>query len=212
MEEYIPPLMFYGFLNEQTGERSMSEFLKERPEILYWTFCRPGGHTRFVFREFPIGSRYIADFVVVNSHSSAWKVKFIELEPIDDPVFTKAGTPSKRLSQALKQVDDWAEYYDAHKGQIRADLVEWAKNKDLLKYNDGNNPSNYAGDYLADPQTRLIESFHIIIGRREKMSSHNNRRKGTYSSKHGIEIISYDRFLDLVNDRYANSAYWLNKR
>ena len=76
--EYIKPEEFEAFLDAQKGERGISEFLKNRPQILYWTLCGGGGgHCRYVFREFPLGSSYVADFVVVNSYSGVWEVMFI---------------------------------------------------------------------------------------------------------------------------------------
>lgn len=161
-----------------------------------------------MFREFPLGSRYRADYVILNSYSGVWEVKFIELEPVDDPVFTKSGVPSRRLSGAIKQVDDWAEYYDVHKEQVRSDLVYWAKNNDILGYDTRDEPSNYSGDKLADPRSYLSESFHIIAGRRNNIDREGHRRKATYTSKHGIEIASYDRILDLAKVRYNDPGPW----
>jgi hypothetical protein len=209
MNEYIKPSDFEEFLDQQKGERGMSSFLEKRPQILYWCLCGTGGHTRFVFREFPIGTQYVADYVVVNSYSGLWQVKFVELEPVDDLVFTKKGTPTKRFAEAIKQADDWAEYFENNKNQIRQELVRWAKDKDILGYDsDDDNPVNYSGNYLVDPNSSLWESFHIIIGRRDKLSSKSHHRKATYHKRHNIDVRSYDMLLDLVNTRYANSEYW----
>ena len=208
MSEYIEPNEFERILDEATGERGISEVLEVRPQTLYWTFCRAGGHCRYMFREFPLGSRYKADYVILNSYSGVWEVMFVELEPVDDSVFTKAGVPSKRLAGAIKQVDDWAEYYDDHKEQIRSDLVYWAKNKDILGYDSREEPCNYSGDRLADPRSYLTESFHIVVGRRKKIDRDGHRRKATYTSKHGIEIASYDRLLDLAKVRYKSPDPW----
>lgn len=208
MAEYISPNDFKNFLDSQEGERGISEFLQEHPQILYWTMCRRGGHGRYVFREFPLGSQYKADFVVLNSYSGVWEVMFIELEPVNDVVFTRGGKPSKRFSGALKQIDDWAEYYDEHKSHLRSELVRWAKSKDILGYSDGEEPCNFSGHMLADPSSFLNESFHIVIGRRDKLSRDQHKRKASYSIKHNIEVMSYDRLTDLVNDRYSNSGSW----
>lgn len=207
-DEYIAPLDFRAFLDGEKGERGISDFLRGRPEVLYWTLCRAGGHSRFVFREFPLGSSYVADFAVLNSYSGVWEVKFVELEPVDDRFFTRAGVPARRLAGAIKQVDDWAQYFEANKPQVRADLVRWAKNRDLLKYSDGDHPSNFSGHCLADPQTNLFESFHIFIGRRHEATPDDQGRKGRLSRRHSVDVASYDRLLDLANDRYANAAYW----
>lgn len=210
LKEYIEPNKFKSFLDTQTGERGISDFLKNRPQILYWTLCRAGGHCRFMFREFPIGTAKVADYVIVNSYSGAWEVMFIELEPVDDQVFTKAGKPNKRLAQALKQVDDWVEYYDLNKQQIRSDLVRLSRNKDILDYDSFEEPMNLSGDYLSDPYSYIKDSYHIIIGRRNELRREDHKRKSTYSIRHQIEIMSYDRLVDVVRARYSNTEYWLD--
>lgn len=46
------------------GERIATKFLKAHPELVVWSFCRIGGHSKYVLNEFPIGNRFRADFVV----------------------------------------------------------------------------------------------------------------------------------------------------
>jgi hypothetical protein len=207
-KEYLSPTEFESFLDGQQGERSISEFIRERPQILYWTVSGRGGHCRYVFREFPLGSSYVADFAVVNSYSGVWEVKFVELEPVNHKLFTKAGVPSQRLAGAVKQIDDWAAYFDQNKHQVRADLVRWAKTKDILGYSEGERPCNFSGHRLADPSTNLFESFHIFIGRRGATSEVDHSRKATMSRRHNVEVATYDRLVDLVKYRYANVQAW----
>ena len=123
MSEYIEPSEFENLLYSLEGEREISSFIKDRPQMLYWSFCRAGGHSRYLFKEFPLGAQYKVDYVILNSYSGVWEVMFIEFEPVDDPVFNKQGTPSKRFAGAIKQIDDWREYYDEHKAEIRSELV-----------------------------------------------------------------------------------------
>lgn len=205
MTDYISPKDFSQFLDETKGEREVSKYLEQHSQILYWTLCRASGHCRFVFREFPLGSDYKVDYVIVNSYSGVWEMMFIELEPVDDPVFTKAGVPTKRLAGAIKQLGDWKEYVDMHKDSVRATLVKWAEHgKDILGYSGVEHISNYSGDYLADPASYLADSYHIVIGRRDNVSRSGHKRKASYTLQHRMEIMSYDRILDLVRDRYKD--------
>lgn len=208
-EEYVAPAEFKALLDSEAGERGLSEFLRTKPQLLYWALCRTGGHCRYVFREFPLGSSHVSDFAILNSYSGVWEVKFVELEPVGERLFTNAGVPVRRLAGAVKQVEDWADYFETNKPQVRADLARWAKTKDLLRYCDGDRPSNFSGQLLADPGTNLHESFHIFIGRRAATEDAEHKRKGQMSRRHNVEVATYDRLLDVVNDRYANSAYRL---
>jgi hypothetical protein len=207
--EYLQAKDYQSFLDSVSGEREIAEYLRTRPQLLYWMLCRRGGHARYVFKEFPLGNRYKADYVVLNSYSGVWEVLFIELEPVNAKFFTKAGTPSQRILGAIKQVDDWRRYFDEHKAQVRSDLVLWAAERDLLRYSSGETPLNLSGNLLADPETYLRDQYYIVAGRRESLNSKEARRKAEYYSAHSVEIISYDRISDVVTDRYANPEYWL---
>ncbi len=206
--EYIAPIEFEAFLDQQSGERGIASFIQQRPQILYWALCGRSGHCRFVFHEFPLGNSFVADFVVLNSYSGVWEVKFVEFEPVDVPIFTKADVPAKRLAGAVKQADDWADYFEKNKNEVRRDLVRWAKSKDIPGYSDGDRPSNFSGHHLADPTTNLFDSHHIFIGRRANTSPEHHSRKGRLSQRHNVEVATYDRLLDLAKERYANPELW----
>lgn len=207
--EYQESLDFESFLDQEKGERGISEKLLNAPQILYWTLSRGGGHDRYVFREFPLGSRFKVDFVVLNSYSGSWQVTFIELEPVGCRPFTKAGVPSARLSGALKQIEDWADYFSTHKEQVRSDLVLWAKQRDILGYSDRSEPCNFSGQFLADSSTYLSDHYTIFVGRRTMLEANEQKRKSRYTQRYNVEVASYDRMLDLVRDRYKNKDPWL---
>lgn len=206
--EYTDPEELAALLDRAENERELLSYFAEHAHALYWTLCRQGGHCRFAFREFPLGSTYRADFLLLNSYSGVWEIKFIELEPANAAVFTKEGVPARRLSGALKQVDDWCEYFERHREQVRADLLRWAKSRDLLGYDDGNRPSNFSGNHLSDPSTYLRASSYVFVGRRASLTSDESTRKARFSSRHNVEVASYDRILDLVRARYKNRESW----
>ena len=69
------------------------------------------GHSDFVIPEFSLGCDHRADFVVMQSFFSGWKIQFVELEPVDKKIFNpKDKTPSQRLRAATKQINDWRNF------------------------------------------------------------------------------------------------------
>lgn len=188
-------------LNEQNGERGISAYLKENSDLLYWMLCAPGGHCRFVFYEFPLGSQFRADFVILNSYSGRWDIKFIELEPVDDKILTKKGKPSDRLATAYSQVESWKSYFRNHRAEVQSELARWAKTKDILGYSDGNRPCNRSGQCLSDMNVPLIANFYIIIGRRNELNYEHQLVKSGFVENRIAEVISYDRLLDVARER-----------
>lgn len=204
--EPVDPDAVRRFLDSCTGEREVAKYLRQYPDLLYWTFCRTGGHSRYVFCEFPLGSRYKVDVVALIAYSGAWRAHFIELEPIDDPVFSKDGTPSKRLATAVRQIDDWREYMDTHKAEVRDTMVQWARDRDLLGYSDRDPPCNYTQNYLHDLRTVMWQQFHVVIGRSSAFSEETRERVGRFPKGHSAEITSYDRFVRVVAERHGEAG------
>lgn len=184
-------------INNSTGEREISTFLARNPNIMRWAVCRTGGHTNYVIKEFPFGSRYKADFVVPMSYSGVWEVNLIELEPHDDKVITQNGLPSSRLNKAISQINDWKEFIERNPLQFRNDLAHWCIKKDLLGFsNDGEIPSNFSGDLLNSPETFIRYNYFIVIGNRGSITTEKRRKMNQLSRD--IEIFTYGRFIDLA--------------
>jgi hypothetical protein len=196
---------FRDILEHTKGEREATSFLSEAPWIPYWTFCTTSGHDRYAIFEFPLGSSYQCDLLLLNSYSGTWEAFFIEFEPVDDPVFTKAGVPSKRLAIAQRQIDDWRNFIKDHSTLLRRDMVRYAKGFDRLGYSiRGEEPSNLSGDRLSDPSSFLHVHFKIVIGRSRRMSKEQRALMGRYRSGHDVELVTYDRLLHLAELRYEH--------
>lgn len=184
------------------GERQIATFLKKHPEIVFWTFLPVGGHLHYVVPEFQLGKDFRADFVLLQSYSGGWHIHLVELEPIVDPVYNKDGTPSKRLRHAQKQIADWRMYKDTEVSSLRMQLAEAAKASGGLQMDlKSCEPSSFSGKTLRDPLTFIDWNYHIITGRRALLSetAQTNRSRGMPYDQ--IEIVTYDRFLDVVRER-----------
>jgi len=202
-EDTVDVSHFRDLLDTTMGEREVVSFLREAPWIPYWTFCTASGHDRYAIFEFPLGSSYQCDLLLLNSYSGAWEGFFIEFEPVDDPIFTKAGVPSKRLAIAQRQVDDWRNFIRDHPTLLRSDMVRYAKEFDRLGYSSrGEEPCNFSGDRLSDPASFFHCHFKIVIGRSSRISKEQRALMGRYRAGHDVELVTYDRFLHLAERRY----------
>jgi len=204
-------------LEESGGERAVSRFLGKHPELVRWAFCATGGHSTYVIREFPFGSRHKADFVIPMSYSGAWDVHLIELEPPSDPVVNKDGTPSRRLNKAITQIHDWSNYIQRNPVSFRRDLSDWCIKKDLLgEWISERGPCNFTSDLLSDPDTYITFYYHIVIGRREHIDKEKRRRMNYNSSSLYVRLCTYGRFVDIARnlDKLARSpegGVWLTE-
>ncbi len=204
--ETVDPAEFRRLLDESPGEREVAAYLRDHPWIVFWTLCATGGHVKYVLSEFRLGTQYVADLVVLHAFSSTWKTFLVELEPADDPVFNKDGTPGRRLTIATRQVDDWRGLIEQNQDSVRRDLVRCAKQRDLLGCSPRSEPCNYTGNYLADPRTHIYFQYKIVIGRSSKLAPDICALMGRYRPNHNVELVSYDRLLGLAERRYGGAG------
>lgn len=157
------------------------------------------GHPRkkplsLVLSKFPLGSRHIPDLAVFAWDSNIFRIALIELEPVSDPVVTKAGRPSARLSSAMKQVADWKRWVEHGGSELVLELRRtlWEHAPEHL--------TEFFATHWIFSATRY--EFAIFIGRSSTWSpvttEHINSIRGLHDS--AVRIYSYDRFLRYAKD------------
>lgn len=192
-------------LNSSLGERSICKFLGSHPELIRWSVCKTGGHSTYVLKEFPFGSKYKADFAVAMSYSGAWEVHLIELEPPKDIVITKAGLPSNNLNTAISQINDWKDYIEQNLMAFKQDLTEKCMKKNLLEIKPSKHvPTNYTNDYLNAIDTVIFFHYYIVIGMRENITAEQRAKINQIKRFSDVEIFSFGRILDVARqcDKY----------
>jgi hypothetical protein len=186
---------FERLLARAKSERDIQPWMKANPAAVAKAVSAP---YPMVFKEFPIGLRP-ADLVVLDSYSGAWDLYFIELEPPDARLFTKAGVPAKRLNGALEQVRDWRTYFTKNRQEVLTRLQEFAQGKDLLRGPQDELVRDCRGVPVGDPHSNIHAQYRIIIGRREHLSQKDFERKDSYSEE-WIRIMTYDRVAEALDD------------
>ncbi len=154
--------------------------------------------TEDVLKKFPLGNRHKTDFVVPMASSGMWEVQMIELEPPDDKVINVDGTTSRRLKEAMSQIGDWKSYIDENRDPVRRDLSEWCMKHDLLKFPGSSGPPrNFTGNYLRAPETYVRYYYHIVIGRRDRITEEQRRKMNQISQCiPDLKICTYGSLLD----------------
>ena len=199
-------------LNQTSGEREIHAFLKEEPWLVWATFMNSGGHSRYVIPEFSLAGKYYADFVVIQSFSGGWNVAFIELEPVDEKLFIKDGSPSKRLRGAIKQIDDWKTFQECERASLCSGLADAARKQDILypEYNLAREPWCVKMP-LRDPKTYLCFEYFIVMGRRSEFDEDLIHVKSRFLPHHGVEILTYDRLFEVAENIEQQSERHKNR-
>lgn len=185
-------------LRQSNGERNIARYLKRNQSLILSAFAGFGNHGNYVLAEFGLGKSLWADFVVIQGSSVGWQIEFIELEPVGDLLFNKDRTPTKSLRRAQKQIADWRDYERTDRAPLRRQLADAAKRDDILKEFQGDDDDlvTLTGMRLRDPEAYVSYGYHIVIGRRELLSTTAHKLRSRSRDDDNIDIATYDRIVD----------------
>lgn len=174
-------------LLEQTREEAVHRYLAQNEQILIRTFFPEG--TILCFSKFRFGTDFVSDFLLVKLWSLITDIILVELEPPQIRPFNRDGNYSQRLNGAFQQVTEWTAWIRNNRQYFHDSILREAKKA---------NPS-----CLNSLQSRIQHDLiraKIVIGRRAMMTEEeNSRRSSLYlDSRGGLEIVPYDRFLDVI--------------
>lgn len=149
-----------------------------------------------VVSEFPLGTEFRADFVILAPFSGGWEIHFVELEPPKERLFNQDGTMAKRLNKANSQIDSWRTFFEKNRPTVLRDLARFAKDRDLISGPRENEPTCHVGWPLYHPKSWLHLHFDIIIGRRSELTDAELEAKAAFRDHHKIDVMTYDRLID----------------
>ncbi len=179
-------------LGQSKTERPLLAWIKRNPLVLSKTIQ----FAKYVAAEFPFGTDFRADFVALGPFSGGCDIHFVELEAPNDPLFTKAGVPARRLATAISQVDSWRSFIEQNRDCVVRDLSKFVRYRELI-FNDSEfEPMDHAGIPLYSPNLWLRWSFIIISGRRATHTEEQLRKKASFLTHHEMDLITYDRLVD----------------
>ncbi len=195
-EEDLPTVsQFLDVLNGAQSEEEVQQFLTTNHVVVSggWERCT-------IIPKLRLGSDFVTDFVATAGASGTVYATLIELEPPNQPVFTKDRKPARRLADALRQVSEWRHWIRENERYFIECLKKEAAGKGLPGYPGG--PSEYWESYH-----RRKYSYVIIIGRRENMSERDlQSRAALLDQMSDVEIVSYDRLVDRLRDLWDSKS------
>lgn len=178
-------------------EERVQQFLAQNPGILLDAFGHPWTVNQCI-PKLKLGLEFVTDFVIVTGQSYSYDIILVELEPPDARPFTAGGKYARRANDALGQINDWFSWLEINHAYF---LTSVANALDSIY-----GTSQLGGSFGA--KRKIFISAKIIIGRRDMLSEEDNGRRTALYASTGkrIEIVPYDRLLDIVIRREADAA------
>jgi hypothetical protein len=200
-------------LDNASDERSIHAFLKKHPYLVGMAF-HSNSHPCGVVSEFKLGAEFRCDFLVLSCCSAWWAADFVELKPPNARLYLRDGTPSKSLRIANREIRDWKQWSRENEPYLRSRLSDFFESIDLCASGASQIPD--AATEIRDPRCALTTRFHIVIGRRNLLSPHEQRARIQDSLDSGVGIATYDRLVDAARrydraNQFDKSAFRYRK-
>ncbi|MFQ6002232.1 MAG: Shedu anti-phage system protein SduA domain-containing protein [Candidatus Zixiibacteriota bacterium] len=174
---------FHEVLNNARHESEIQTFLERDPILLIQHLG--GGHGRWVVPKKRLGVQYVTDFVIGERSSYGFEWQGVELENPNAPMFTRSGDPSRQLTHAIRQIQDWRAWLQRNQ--------------------------NYAARSESEGGLGLIDITAkipglILIGRRKNVDSRTNELRRQMINDIGIMLHTYDFLIDSAQGRIKASS------
>lgn len=171
------------------AEREMQTVFEEHPRLLV---DRLACHLGWVMPQRRLGSEFVPDFLVAEQLSPGFYWQAVELESPRVPMFTKRGDPSRYLTHAIRQVQDWRSWLASNQAYAARPRGE-----------------NGLGLIQISPNLPGL----IIIGRRAATDGATNLLRRQMMTDLRIEIRTYDAFLDDMRSgplyaQFGDPSWW----
>lgn len=149
-------------------------------------FFRFGHHESNIFSEFPLGTSYKVDHLLLGRNSHGWHFIFVEFEAIEGQITTKNGDFGAVLRKGESQIKDWEIWLEKNFNILTEFFLKKIKPNDTL-------PTEF---YNFD-RTRI--HYVVVAGRRSDFNERTYRLAREHLSKN-IHYIHYDNLIDICNE------------
>lgn len=189
---------FADLLNEAGAtERILLNFIRARKAYFivgsllksYFTF---GHHDAHLFLEFPLGTTYKVDYLLLGKSSDGWHLVFVEFEAPRGQITLASGDIAGAFRKGLGQIADWNAWLEAYYGSL-AEVFDKCRQATVP----------------LPQELRLLDksriNFVVIAGRR---SDFNERTYRTRRTRAPAELIlHYDNLMDAADAIIGRGTY-----
>ena len=187
-------------LASDQAEEKLQEFLQFRPKLLMgFAGYRYSGDLALIVKP-PIGTKYFADFGILQASQAGVHVVLVEIERSECPLFTQRGTPARTLQSAMGQVQDWQQWLKTNYSTFIQDVMDDVKKFPVHPEHTHNGRRRFRSPEEIEKTWQMYSGYKtailhyvIIAGRWANLSEKHRERLLFLNSKGGdTTIYTYD--------------------
>lgn len=152
-----------------------------------------GHHEAVLFKEFPLGTQYVVDYLLADRASGGWQFIFVEFENPYNNIVVKDGDWGMTVRKGLKQIRDWQAYIAANYAVLYEEFKKYT-------------PKVLPEEFLRYDPTRM--HYAVVAGRRQDFDDPTIRVLQRQLEKESdIKLLHYDNLLDDSRRLIGMSSY-----
>ena len=157
----------------------------------YYNF---GHHEAHVFREFPLGTSFKADYLLAGKNSDGWHFVFVELEAPYGRITSNNGDLGEVFRKGRSQIDDWNVWLEKNYGSLQEYFKKHIKEQDQLPE-----------EFCCLDKSRI--NYAVVAGKRSDFKDKTYRLQREAHRSSQVLLIHYDNLTDAVELLLESNAY-----
>ena len=191
------------------NEEALQKFLETHYGFMTGLLGGPDNSDLAVLFKPKIGTRFVADFCVLQAHQGGAVAHMIEIETFHAMLFTKKGNPARRLAGALNQLEDWRIEIDRQPKFYSGELLRMAQSLD--EYDEASENSRGVRFASSEKIKRIWDAFGggeqcfwtytAILGRWSKLNTKEKTRIVHRNQSGPVKIHTFEQLARNANFR-----------
>lgn len=140
-----------------------------------------GHHEAALFKEFPLGSNFVADYLLVGRASGGWQFIFVEFENPYGRITLQDGNFGETIRKGINQIDEWKPFIEGYYSTISAEFEKYTS-QDLPR------------EFTRFDTTRM--HYVVVAGRRTDYNETTRQLQRRCERERNIKLLHYDNLLD----------------
>lgn len=196
-------------LARKPEEEALQQHLQGNVGFLTGLLGGPDNSDLAVLFKPKIGTQFVADFCVLQAHQGGAVAHMVEIETSHEVLFTKNGSPAKRLAQALKQLEDWKLEIERQQQFYANEFLRMAQN--ATRFEDADDKSRAVRFTSSDDVRRIWDmfggsencffSYTAVLGRWSTLSNVSKKRVIHRNQSGPFKIHTYEQLARNANFR-----------
>lgn len=142
-----------------------------------------GHHDAFLFKEFPLGTRYVADYLLIGKSSGGYSFVFVEFEHPYIKITLQNGELGEAFRKGINQVTDWKRFLESNFSAISDELKKHCNTK-----------INMPDEMYTFDSSRM--NYVVVAGKRSDFNENTYRVRREYVRDNNIILLHYDNLYD----------------